>query len=170
MLPVVRSELNMKITWNELTISPDGLNFDELLEEWRWLVPETMTPVVVSALGDLFLVDAADSVHWLDAGAGQLTPVANSPAEFKQLMQQPDNANEWFIPNLIGDLIESGAVLKDGECYSCDLPPGLGGEFTVENAKPTDIRVHFSMFGQIFFQTKDLPPDTKLDNVTFRDA
>ena len=159
-----------RITWNELTINPDGLDFDTLLEEWRWLVPETMSPVVVSALGDLFLVDADDSVHWLDTGAGKLTRVADSPVEFQQLMQQPANANEWFIPQLIGDLIQSGAVLEPGQCYSCDVPPGLGGEFTVENVKPTDILVHSSMFGQIFFQTKDLPPGTQIDNITFGDA
>ena len=76
----------MKITWNELTINPDGLDFDTLLEEWRWLVPETMSPVVVSALGDLFLVDADDSVHWLDTGAGKLTRVADSPVEFLSLI------------------------------------------------------------------------------------
>ncbi|MEM8671971.1 MAG: T6SS immunity protein Tdi1 domain-containing protein [Planctomycetota bacterium] len=160
----------MRITWNELTIDPDGLDFDSLLEEWRWLVPETMSPVVVSALGDLFLRDQDDSIHWLDTGTGQLSRVADSPNEFKQLMQQPDHANEWFIPQLIGDLIESGAVLGTGECYSCDVPPGLGGEFTVDNVKPTDIRVHFSMFGQIFFQTKDLPPGTPIDNIRFGDA
>ncbi|MEM1069044.1 MAG: T6SS immunity protein Tdi1 domain-containing protein [Planctomycetota bacterium] len=160
----------MRITWNELTIDPDGLDFDSLLEEWRWLVPETMSPVVVSALGDLFLRDQDDSIHWLDTGTGQLSRVADSPNEFKQLMQQPDHANEWFIPQLIGDLIESGAVLGTGECYSCGVPPGLGGEFTVDNVKPTDIRVHFSMFGQIFFQTKDLPPGTPIDNIRFGDA
>ena len=159
----------MRITWNELTISPDGLDFDSLLKEWRWLVPESMSPVVVSALGDLFLRDVDDSIHWLDTGAGNLTRVADSTEHFKELMVQPDYANEWFIPYLIGDLIESGETLGDGQCYSCDLPPGLGGEFIVENVKPTDIRVHFSMFGQVFRQTRDLPDGTPISDIKIID-
>ncbi len=159
----------MRITWNELTISPDGLDFDSLLQEWRWLVPESMSPVVVSALGDLFLRDADDSIHWLDTGAGNLSRLADNAAHFKELMVQPDSANEWFIPQLIGDLIESGQQLADGQCYSCDVPPGLGGESTVENVKPTDIRIHFPMFGQVFRQTKDLPDGTRLTDVRFTD-
>ena len=157
----------MRITWNELTINPDGLDFDSLLLEWRWLVPESMSPVVVSALGDLFLRDADESMHWLDTGAGKLTRVADNGDHFKELMVQSDFANEWFIPHLIGDLIESGQPLADGQCYSCDIPPGLGGEFTVDNVKPTDILIHFSMFGQIFRQIKDLPEGTPITDIRF---
>ena len=159
----------MRITWNELTINPDGLDFDSLLLEWRWLVPESMSPVVVSALGDLFLRDADESIHWLDTGAGKLTRVADNGEHFKELMVQSDFSNEWFIPQLIGDLIESGQPLADGQCYSCDIPPGLGGEFTVDNVKPTDILIHFSMFGQIFRQIKDLPDGTPITDIRFTD-
>lgn len=73
----------MKITWNELTINPDGIDFDALLDDWRWLVPESMSPVLLSALGDLFLVDQDNTVHWLDAGSGTLTQVADSPQVFQ---------------------------------------------------------------------------------------
>lgn len=159
----------MRITWNELTINPAGLDFATLLQDWSWLVPETMTPVVVSALGDLFLRDVDQAIFWLDTGAGKLTRVADSPEHFKQLMVQAEYANQWFVPQLIGDLIESGQVLKAGQCYSYDIPPGLGGEFSVDNIRPTDIRVHFSMFGQLFRQTKDLPDGTPIHDIQFRD-
>lgn len=159
----------MRITWNELTLNPDGIAFHELLNEWRWLVPETMVPVVVSALGDLFLCDYDNSIHWLDTGAGKLTRVATSPDQFKQLMVQPENANEWFQPTLIGDLIESGQRLDQGQCFSWDLPPGLGGEFAISNLRPTDLRIHFSMFGQLFRQTLGLPDATPISDIQFVD-
>ena len=159
----------MRITWNELTLSPDGIDFNDLLSEWRWLVPETMAPVVVSALGDLFLRDNDNSIHWLDTSAGKLTRVAHSPEQFKQMMVQPEILNEWFIPHLIGDLIQAGRRLDQGQCYSCDLPPGLGGEFTVGNIKPTDVRIHFSTFGQVFRQTRDLPDGTPITNIRLVD-
>ncbi len=159
----------MRITWNDLTLNPDGIDFNDLLAEWRWLVPETMVPVVVSALGDLFLRDNDNSIYWLDTGSGKLTRVAADSEHFRQLMVEPKNANEWFIPQLIGDLVESGQRLEHGQCYSFNLPPGLGGEFTVDNIKPTDIRLHFSMFGQVFRQTQDLPDGTPIANVRFVD-
>lgn len=45
----------MRITWNELTVSPHGVDLEDRLSEWRWMVDESFQPVVISALGDLFL-------------------------------------------------------------------------------------------------------------------
>src|SRR4051812_31929072 len=108
----------MKITWNELTVPPSDHAPADLLTEWRWLLGDTHQIVLISALGDLFLADAAGHIHWLDAGAGRLTEIAGSLDEFQQLRQQPANAAEWFVPQLIGDLIQSGARLARGQCFS----------------------------------------------------
>ncbi len=89
----------MRITWNELTVSPAGVDLDGLLSEWRWLADESFEPVVISALGDLFLRREDGPIFWLDAGWGQLTEVAPGAAEFKQLMARPENTNEWFVLN-----------------------------------------------------------------------
>lgn len=94
----------MRITWNELTVSSDGVDLDGLLSEWRWLADESFQPVVISALGELFLRHDDGRIFWLSAGWGQLTEVAASAEEFKRLMVQPENANEWFVPQLVGDI------------------------------------------------------------------
>ncbi|QEG40681.1 T6SS immunity protein Tdi1 domain-containing protein [Roseimaritima ulvae] len=159
----------MKITWKELTLNPDDMDFDELLSDWRWLVPESMVPIVVTALGDLFLQDDDNRVHWLDTGAGTLEQVASSLPEFEQKIVQPENADRWFLPQLIGDLIDDEKRLGPGQCYSWDVPPGLSGEVCVDNVEPKDIRVHFSLFGQIFQQTKDLPEGTPITEIVIED-
>src|SRR3990172_11737994 len=105
------AETPMRITWNELTVSQDGVDFDDLLSDWRWLVGEEYHAIVISSLGDLFLRHDDGRIFWLNTGWGQLTEVAKNADDFKRLMVQPKNAEEWFIPNLIGDLLSSGKTL-----------------------------------------------------------
>jgi hypothetical protein len=157
--------LPVRITWNELTVSPDGVDLDELLSEWRWLADESFQPVVISALGDLFLRRTDGPIFWLDAGWGRLTEVAASAEEFKQLMVQPENSNEWFVPELIGDILSSGKRLGPGECFGYKVPPVMGGEVEPDNFEPTDLQVHFSILGQIHRQVKNLPPGTPIGKI-----
>jgi hypothetical protein len=41
--------------WSDLIISQEGIDFDILLTEWRWLIDESYTPLLLTALGDLLL-------------------------------------------------------------------------------------------------------------------
>jgi hypothetical protein len=40
---------------NDLTVSLEGIDHQLLLDEWRWLVPQRMTILSVTVLGDIFL-------------------------------------------------------------------------------------------------------------------
>jgi hypothetical protein len=91
--------------------------------------------------------------------------IAKDKAEFDHLRQQPDNANEWFGPQLIGDLLTSGAKLQVGECFSYNIPPTLSGEISLENLQPTNLLVHFSFLGQIQRQVKSSPVGTVINKV-----
>ena len=113
----------------------------------------------------MFLAEASGRVLWLDTGTGQLHQIASSVAEFQQLRQQPEHADQWFIPQLVGDLISSGVRLSAGQCYSYKKPPILGGEIEPANFEPTDLSVHFRVLGQIHRQVKDLPPGSKITNI-----
>ncbi len=155
----------MRITWNELTINFQTHDENDLLEEWRWLIGDSMQLFLVSSVGDMFLADPAGKIFWLDTGAGRLEQVAASQQEFKQLMQQRENATKWFMPQLVGDLITNGVRLAPGQCYSYKKPPILGGEIEPGNFEPTDLSVHFGILGQIHRQVKDLPPGTRISDI-----
>jgi hypothetical protein len=155
----------MRISWNELTVDFQKHGADELLSDWRWLVGDSVQLLLVSAIGDMFLADASGHVLWLDTGTGQLKQIAGSVDEYQQLRQQRDYADQWFIPQLIGDLITRGIQLSPGQCYSYKKPPILGGAIELSNFEPTDLSVHFSVLGQIHRQVKDLPPGTKIGNI-----
>ena len=78
---------------------------------------------------------------------------------------QRDNANEWFVPNLVGDLLSSGKTLGPRQCFGFKIPPVLGGEIEPDNFEPTGLSVHFGILGQIHLQVKDLPPGTPIGEV-----
>jgi hypothetical protein len=158
----------MRITWNELTVSLEGQSAEDLLNEWRWLVGDAMHLFMVSSCGDMFLSDQQGQVFWLDCGTGQLQQIAGSMAEFDNLRQQRQNADQWFMPLLVGDLMAKGMKLGTGECFSYKKPPVLGGQITLSNFEPTDLSVHFSILGQIHKQVKDLPSGTKITKVNIK--
>jgi hypothetical protein len=155
----------MKLTWDDLTIALRGLDFEELMETWRWLVDESFSPVLLSAVGDFFLSDANGAVYWLDTAWGQLTQVANDIEQFNQLRVKPDNARQWFRANLVGQAQVAGMKLKRGQCLGWKTPPVLGGEESAENLEPTDVSVHFGILGQIHEQVKDLPPGAEIGEI-----
>jgi len=155
----------MHITWNELTVDFQKHGAENLLQEWRWLLGDSMQLLLVSALGDMFLADDKGRVHWLDAGAGQLEQIAESPEEFKRLMQQRENVDQWFVPELVGDLLAGGLRLSPGECFGYKRPPVLGGAIEPDNFEPTDLSVHFSILGQIHRQVKDLPSGARISDI-----
>jgi hypothetical protein len=155
----------MRITWSELAVDLTGFSSEELLCEWRWLVPGDFQLRMVSTLGDAFLEDTDGKIYWLDTGWAELVCIAIDKAEFDHLRQQPDYANKWFGPQLIGDLLTSGAQLQVGECFSYNIPPTLSGEISIGNLQPTTLLVHFSFLGQIQHQVKSSPVGTVINKV-----
>ncbi len=156
----------MKITWNELTVKFERGN-DDLFSDWRWLIGDTVRPILIAALGDAFFHDNDGSVWWLDVAGGRFSKVAESEDVFKHAMVA--NVNDWFLPQLVGELLDSGATLCPNQCYSFKKPPILGGKYVAENLEPVDLSVHFSLLGQIHFRVKDLPVGTPINSITIKD-
>jgi hypothetical protein len=139
---------------------------DEALESWRWLVPEKMRALVVSAVGDLFLIDGEGAVFFLDTGSGTCGRVAVSVAEWEGKIREPAVLEEWFVPGFVAEL-RGAAVLGPGQCYSPVHPPILNGSFALENWPPTHWQAHFRRMGSIHEQIKDLPDGTVITKVHY---
>jgi hypothetical protein len=138
---------------------------DNLLSDWMWKVSNMQSVIVVSEIGDLFLLGKDDSVYWLQTGTGELSKVAEDLKQFEELLSDGCKVDEWFLPMLIEQLVMSGKVLTKDQVYSFIQPPILGGEYSVDNFEPTDMSVHFSFMGQICKQVKDLPDGTLITNI-----
>lgn len=157
----------MRITWRELSVDLSGQSSDDLLSEWRWLVPCTYSLHMVSALGDAFVSDATGHIFWLNVGRAELTEIADTKDAFDHLRQQSDYANQWFAPLLVGDMLASGKSLAVGQCFSPKIPLTLGGALEPANFDVCDLSVHFHTLGQIQAQVKSLPVGTPVKSVRF---
>ena len=155
----------MEPTWDELILNPTGVDIDELLSEWRWLVDERYSPVAITAFGDLFLRASDDSIHRLDAGLGDFSRVAQSLYDFKRKASRPEHREDWFHPQLLSELHREGMTLGPSQCYGYKIPPILGGTHEAGNFEPTSLAVHHGILGQIVRQVKALPPGTPISQV-----
>ncbi len=153
----------MKLSIQELTKDISNIDIEDLLSCWQWRLADVKAVVMMSYLGDLFLLGNDDGVYWLQTDSGALTKVSDNIEHFQQMLTEDDKIDNWFLPSLIEKLIESGKPLKENEVYSYLKPPFLGGAYSVENLQPADISVHFAFTGQICEQIKDLPDGTKVN-------
>jgi hypothetical protein len=143
-------------------IDHQGFDWPKLLRNWTWLVPEEFTVWIMNRFGDLLIVLNDGTVQMLDVGSGQLKKLAETRDDFAAKIDEGDNANDWLMIPLVDQLVASGFVLSDGQCYSYRQPPVLGGDYSVENTVIVPIAEHYGMFGSIYEQIKDIPDGTQV--------
>jgi hypothetical protein len=61
----------MKMNLDDLTVKFNNDLADKLTEDWTWLIGTNKTPIIVSAIGDMFLKDINGKIYWLDVGQGK---------------------------------------------------------------------------------------------------
>jgi hypothetical protein len=156
----------MALTLDDLTVSIRHLDRHALLRDWRWLIGPTKIPVLVTALGNAFLLDTEDgTVHVLDVGPATLQQVAACTDEFRKHLRQKDFVLEHFAPVIVVRMRERGQTLQPGQLYGFRTPPPLGGEYSADNLEPTDIDVHFALLGQIQQRTRNVPEGTGVEQI-----
>lgn len=146
-------------------IDQQGHEWSSMLSEWHWLLPENLTVWMVNRFCDVIFVKEDGTVHLLDSGAGTVKELAASRESFFTLVDQGDNADNWFLLSLTDQCTASGLTLAPGQCYSFKVPPVLGGKYELENIVPADLAVTFSFLAQIHLQTKDLLDGTPINLV-----
>jgi hypothetical protein len=142
----------MPVTWKDLTFTPDDAAIDQLVASWSWLLHEPISPMLFTALGDLFFENQDGEVYWLNTGTAELTKVAYSAEQFR-LALESELLDVWFMPGLVAQLRSAGKLLKAGECYTCMVLPLPGeGSYSVENLHPVSAKEHFSFTGRAHHQ------------------
>jgi hypothetical protein len=139
----------MDIQFSDLVINFDGLEDEELTNNWEWLVPEDYNPILISVFGDIFFIDKADKVHWLSTGEGIMEQVAESEDQFRELLQDEEKLEEWFLPHLVHQLKEAGETLNKEEVFGFTTLPGLEGEFEINNITKVDVLEYVQSAGEL---------------------
>jgi len=158
----------MEINVDDLTIKFKTDISERLTEDWTWLIGTDKKVILVSAIGDMFLMANNGNICWLDVGLGNLKIIAADIEEFKRRLKDIEQVNDWFMIDLTTELRQD-KKLTEGQIYSYKKLPVIGGDYSVDNFEPTDMEVHFSFAGQIHRQIKDLPDGTKINQTKFVD-
>lgn len=144
-------------SWSQVTLQPSDMSVEALRNGWRWLLGDDWTPLLFSAIGDVFLELSAGTVWWLSTATGALEQVASSREAFRERLGS-DAANEWFLPGLVDALIAQGQVLEEDQCYTFAIFPIFSeGSFSAENMHPASAMSHFKASGEIHQSIRQLP-------------
>jgi hypothetical protein len=155
----------MPITMNDLTISPQGIDIETLLNDWEWAMPEPLRPVLLTAMGDAFAQGQSGAVYYVDVVGGCIHQVADDGASFKALLNDREFVTDHLFPSRIVELREAGLTLEPRQVYSHKQMLVLGGSDEIENIETTDVSVHISIHGQVHRQVKDLPEGTPISDI-----
>lgn len=149
----------MTVTWNDIAFQLESSVAQAAATEWSWLVAEPWTPLVCSMVGGMFLEKSNGTVHWLDTGTALVEQVANSRADFEQVMKaSPALVDEWFLPPLIERLHAAGKKAGAGECYGFTILPVFAeGKYDVSNMFVVPVREQFVGMADIHRQISELP-------------
>jgi hypothetical protein len=85
----------------ELMLDLGQFDHNELLSEWRWLVDDSYTPLVLTAMGDMFLTSPDGKVHFLDLMEGQFSVVSDSVRDFQEKLHDPEIVAKWFLSEVV---------------------------------------------------------------------
>ncbi|MFU7558026.1 T6SS immunity protein Tdi1 domain-containing protein [Roseiconus sp. JC912] len=150
---------------NDLTISPSGVDMDDLLSDWEWAMPEPLRPVLLTAMGDVFAQGESGAVYFIDMVEGMIKSVADDGPSFQSLLSDTKFVTDHMFPSRIIQLRNAGKLLAPNHVYSHAQPLVLGGNDDTDNVEVTDVSVHVGIHGQIHRQVKDLPDGASIDSI-----
>jgi hypothetical protein len=113
----------------------------------------------------LDLTEPTDMVHLFDIGAGEVLEIPVSLEDFfnEEAVQYSDAAlAESFFDTWIRD---GGAAPDFDQCVGYRRALFLGGVDDVTNLELLDISVYWTITGQLWVGTRDLPRGTKIDSI-----
>jgi hypothetical protein len=146
-------------------LKPDPGEFAQATEAWRWLVPATAEPLLMTALGDVFVRLNDGTIMFLDTESGEFMRVAPTMEEWQNLLRRPEYVERWFRPKFVAKLQEQHQPLQSPYVYSPTIPLILNGERTPQNYTPSRWDAHLHVMGQIHRQVKDLPAGTPITKI-----
>jgi len=129
-----------------------------LLAEWKWLIPESDTPLFISAFGDWVFGKPDGSLWVLSLLEGTYEQVARNSNDYNLLNKSEKWLNQVFIAGWLPIAIENGLAPSKSECLGWKLHPLLGGKFAVANLQVFSMLVYQSIMGQLHRQLKERSP------------
>ena len=141
-----------------LTIPSHHLKAKDLLKEWTWLFEPRLEVVMITKLGDAFLIEPqSGEIFFLDTLDGELESIADSIEDFRQLLNDKEFVIDYFSLELLAPVIH--LTMPENTVYSFKEPPVLGGELSSDNLELFDVQVHFDDMGKLWGEIDSIDLD-----------
>ena len=147
---------------NDYLIDQTGFDWPAMLAGWADVLPQVFTLWLVNRFGDPFIIAEDGSIHHLDIAGGTMHRVADTRDHFSNLMDIPENANNWLMIPLVDQCVQLGMALAPRQCYGFKIPPLLGGAYDPGNIAPVDLKENYGFLADILSQTQGLPDGTPI--------
>lgn len=117
-----------RLTWDDLLIQNlSASDCTEYLSHWDWLIAGTFAPEFLSKFGNWFLRRPEGHVEILDVFSGNISIIADSHAQFADLVNTPWWQELYLHSELVYQLHEGGKIPDAGQCYALAPHPAQGG-------------------------------------------
>lgn len=124
----------------------------KLLHYWRWLVGESETPLLLSALGDWVFGRPDGSLAKLDLLEGRYSTIARSSEEFNKFKSSKEWLDTEFSFGWFEIALANGLTPTNNQCIGWKVAPAVGGKFSVDNLQVFDMAVYQWIQGQLHQQ------------------
>ena len=108
------------------------------------------------------------SIHFLNITDGEVEQIASRVTDFEEKLADPENLERWLNCLIVDGQAALGMRPAADQCLSFVQPPILGGRIQPNNFEICDITVHLSISGQVLRQVKELPPGTRIRNISIQ--
>jgi hypothetical protein len=148
----------MQIKKPHLVADVERDDVSKSLSAWSWLLEDGWSPLLVSAVGEVFLANSAGAVARLDTGAGKLERLADSLRLFEAALDDPAIIADWFLVPVADELRSQGKQLSPGQGYGFTLLPIFaGGSYEPGNRFCLSATEHIGFSGDMHSQLRDVP-------------
>jgi hypothetical protein len=147
----------------EQAFNVDDLSVDQLLVDWRWLLPGPFSLIACNVFGDLFLRNAEGAVFWLQVGIGKLSEVAASESQFLDLLKQDTKREVWFAETDAQAAAGCGLHPSKAQCIGFKIPLVFTqSKDAPDNAYVADLYEQVSFLGDLHRQIANAPDGTQV--------
>lgn len=159
-----RGPMSTSAQWADIAFVPASGLAAEIARAWQWLVPGLWKPFLCSMIGGIFFEEQS-GVYWLESGTGSVERIAADAAEFEAIVgSDPDKVDEWFLPQLVAELLDAGKHPGPGQCYAfLTLPVFAEGKYEVENLVVASARTQLVEVASVHEQLGDLPDGSRVE-------
>ncbi len=149
----------------EISINTEGTDWQLYLQHWSWILkkcPE-FSILLVTNFGEIF-VKADDGAIWfLSTSNSSYEQVASSQEKLAKLLENQEEYEYFFMPQVVSLIEQSIGLLERGECYGFHVPC-VFVECTFEpcNFKVTSLESYLIGLGGMLGKLQSTPSGEKV--------